>query len=93
MKHNFARNTGCIQNVCSLTLKCWCNYNGIPYYYIFQQMQWLLLMPTLVLALAPSSWMRLAAVAMKANLLTALEALRSDALEATQRMLEYDVKV
>jgi len=56
-------------------------------------MQWLLLMPTLVLALAPSSWMRLAAVAMKANLLTALEALRSDALEATQRMLEYDVKV
>ena len=50
-------------------------------------------MPTLVLALVPYSWMRLAAVAMKANLLTALEALLSGAIKVTQRMLEYDVKV
>ena len=50
-------------------------------------------MPTLVLALAPSSLMRLAAAAMKPNLLTALEAQPSGAIKATQRMLEYGVKV
>ena len=50
-------------------------------------------MPTLVLALAPYSWIMLAAVAMKANLLTALEALLSGAIEATQKTLEYGVKV
>ena len=56
-------------------------------------MQWLLLMPTLVLALATSSWMRLAAVAMKPSLLTALGALSLGAIKATQKTLEYGVKV
>ena len=50
-------------------------------------------MHTLVLALAPSFWTMLAAVAMKPSLLTALGALLSGAIKATQRMLEYDVKV
>ena len=60
---------------------------------VFQQMQRVLPMPTLVLALAPSSWMMLAALAMKPNLSTALEAQPLDAIKATQKMLEYDVKV
>ena len=56
-------------------------------------MQWLLVMPILDLALAQSTWMMLAAVAERLISLTVLEALLSTATEATQRMLECDVKV
>ena len=60
---------------------------------IYQQMQWLLVMPILDLALAQSTWMMLAAVAERLISLTVLEVLLSTVTEATQRMLECDVKV
>ena len=56
-------------------------------------MQWLSLMPDLVLALAQSTWMMLGALAVKLDSLIVPEALTSTVTMATQRMLEYDVKV
>ena len=56
-------------------------------------MQWLLVMPILVLALGQSTWMMLAALAVRPTLLTALGALLSVVLVVTQKMQEYDVKV
>ena len=58
-----------------------------------QQMQLPLVEPILVLALAQSTWMVLAAPVVKQDLSTALEALLSTVDMATQKMLEYDVKV
>ena len=59
----------------------------------FQQMQWLLVMPTLVLAQAQSTLMKLVALAVRTTSLTALEVLLSAVSVAIQRMQEYDVKV
>ena len=50
-------------------------------------------MPILVLALAQSTWIMLAALAVRLTSLTALEALLSAVHMATQKMLEYGVKV
>ena len=47
----------------------------------------------LVLVLAQSTWTMLAALAVRQDSLTALEALLSAVLVVTQRMQEYDVKV
>ena len=47
----------------------------------------------LVLALAQSFWMMLAALAVRLGSLTVPEALMSTVDMATQKMLEYDVKV
>ena len=47
----------------------------------------------LVLALAQSFWMMLAALAARLGSLTVPEALMSTVDMATQKMLEYDVKV
>jgi len=55
--------------------------------------QWPLEMLTLVLALAQFSWMTLIAVAVKVISLTAHIAPVSAVLMATQKMLEFDVKV
>ena len=52
------------------------------------QMQWPSVMLISVLALAQSTLMMLAAQAVRPTSLTALEALRSTVIEATQRMLE-----
>ena len=59
---------------------------------LFQQMQLLSAVPILVLALAQSTLTMLAVLAVKQDSLTALEALSAVHM-ATQRMLEYDVKV
>ena len=59
----------------------------------FQQMQWLLVMPTLVLALGQSTWMVLAALVVRTTSLTAPEALLSAVLVVTPKMQECDVKV
>ena len=58
-----------------------------------QQMQWLSAMLILVLELAQSTWTMLAALEVRPTLLPAPEALLSTVTEATQRMLEWDVKV
>ena len=58
-----------------------------------QQTQWPLVMHILDVELVESTWMVLAALAMKPTSLTVLVALLSAVLVATQRMLEYDVKV
>ena len=51
-------------------------------------MQWLLVVPILVLALVQSTLMKLAALAVKPTSLTAPEALLSTVTEVTQKMLE-----
>ena len=56
-------------------------------------MQLPLVMPILVLVWVQSTWMKLVALDMKANLLTAPIALQFNVGEVTERMLEYDVKV
>jgi len=56
-------------------------------------MQWPSVMLILVLALVQSIWMMLAALAVRLDSLTVPEALMSTADMATQKMLEYDVKV
>ena len=58
-----------------------------------QQVQWLSVMLILVLALAQSIWMMLAALAVRLDSLTVPEALMSTVDMDTQKMLEYDVKV
>ena len=61
--------------------------------HLFQQMQWRLVMPILVLALVQSTWMMLVVLAMKSISLTALRVLLSTVPVVTYRMLVYDVKV
>ena len=56
--------------------------------HLLQQMQWPLVVPILVLALGQSTWMMLAALAVRLDSSTVLEALLSTVIEATQRMLE-----
>ena len=56
-------------------------------------MQLLFGMPVLVLVWAVYTWMKLAVLAMRPNLLTVSEALLSTVTMATEMMLEYDVKV
>ena len=56
-------------------------------------MQWLSVEHILVLALAQSTWTMLAALAVRPTLLPAPEALLSTVDMATQKMLEYGVKV
>ena len=64
------------------------------YVLFHQQMQLPSVMPILVLGLAQYTSMLLAALAERLTLLTALKlVLVSTACVATQRMLEYDVKV
>ena len=59
----------------------------------FQQMQLLLVVHILVLVWVQSTWMKLAALAMRPNLLNAPVALQFTVHMPTQRMLECDVKV
>ena len=59
----------------------------------FQQMQLHLAMLVLVLAVVQSTWTMLAALAVRLDSLTVPEALLSTVTEATQKMLEFDVKV
>ena len=56
-------------------------------------MQLPLVVPILVVVGVQFTWMKLAALAMKANLQTALEALLSIVVMTTEMMREYDVKV
>ena len=58
-----------------------------------QQVQWLSVMPILVLALVQSTWTMLAALAVRLDSLTVPEVLLSTVDMATMRMLGYDVKV
>ena len=51
------------------------------------------MVPILVLELVQSTWTMLAALAVRTVLSTVLVALLSTADMATQKMLEYDVKV
>ena len=53
-----------------------------------QQMQWLSVVLIVVLALVQSTWMMLAAQAVRRVLLTVLEVLLSTVTEVTQKMLE-----
>jgi len=55
---------------------------------LFQQMQWPLVEPTLVLALAQSTWTVLVALAVRTTSLTVPVALQSLVTLATLRMLE-----
>ena len=72
-----------------------CDIESVLHLHIhsFQQMQWRLVMPILVLALGQFTWMVLAALAVRTISLTALGALLSAVLVVTQKMQEYDVKV
>ena len=56
-------------------------------------MQFIFGMPVLVLVWAVYTWMKLPVLAMRPNLLTVPEALLSTVTMATEKMLEYDVKV
>ena len=69
------------------------SYVTILRHCLCQQMQWAIIMHILDKELVKSTWMVLAALAMKPTSLTVLEALLLGALVATQKMLEYDVKV
>ena len=74
-----------------------CPWVYLPY--AFPNMEWtnaygyVVVMLILVLGLAPFTWTMLAALAVRTAWLTAPEALLSTVTEATQRMLEWDVKV
>ena len=73
------------------------NDTGAPFHlcqcYLCQQVPLPLVVPILVLVWVQSTWMKLVALDMRPNLLTALEALPFTVGEVTERMLEYDVKV
>ena len=58
-----------------------------------QQVQWLLTMLTLVLALAQSTWVMLAVLVVRPTWLTAPIVLPLTVLVVTQKVQEYDVKV